>query len=109
MWSNENHKPAPDRFRDVEPVVIIQDQEMTVIWGDTKLNPAGKERVWKAVIFHRSPQAISAVALDADSSSAASMLYTVDLARGFLYLSTHKNSETLGLSHASTYVSKCSG
>jgi hypothetical protein len=108
MWSNENHKPSPDGFRGVEPIVIVSDKEMTVFWGDTKLNPAGVGRKWKAVIFLRSPQAVSAVALDADSSGTASMLYTLDVARGYLYMSTHKTSESLGLSHASTYVSKCS-
>ncbi len=108
MWSNENHKPTPDSFRGVEPIVIVQDKEMTVFWGDTKLNPRGTERVWKAAIFHRSPEAVSAVALDADSSGTASMLYTLDVVRGFLYMSTHKTSESLGRSTASTYVSKCS-
>lgn len=107
MWSNENHKPAPDGFRGIQPMVIVEAKEMTIIWGDTKLNPGAQERVWKAVVFHRSPESVSGVALDAEPGNAATMLYTIDMKRGYLYMSTHKNNETAGLSTASTYVSKC--
>jgi hypothetical protein len=107
MWSNENHKPVPDGFRGIQPVVIVETKEMTIIWGDTKLNPGTQERIWKAVVFHRSPESVSGVALDAEPGNAAAMLYTIDMKRGYLYMSTHKNNEAAGLSTASTYVSKC--
>jgi len=47
---------------------------MTIIWGDTKLNPGAQERVWKAVVFHSSPESVSGVALDAEPGNAAAML-----------------------------------
>ena len=107
MWSNENHKPAPDGFRGIQPLVIVEAKEMTIIWGDTKLNPGAQERAWKTFVFNSSPGSVSGVALDAELGNAAAMLYTIDMKRGYLYMSTHKNNETAGLSTASTYVSKC--
>jgi hypothetical protein len=54
LWSVDGHKVAPDGFIGVLPVVIIDEKEMTIVWGDTK-SAGGAEKVWKAVIFHRSP------------------------------------------------------
>jgi len=107
MWSLENHKVAPDGFTGVQPVVIVDDKEMTIVWGDSKAS-GGAEKVWKAVVFHRSPESISGVALDSGPSGSAAMLYTVDKKRGYLYLSSHKDSKALNASGVSTFVSKCS-
>jgi hypothetical protein len=107
MWSAESHKVAPDGFTGVEPVVIIEDKEMTIVWGDSKTS-GGAEKVWKAVVFHRSPESISGVALDSGPTGSAAMLYTVDVKRGYLYLSSHKDSKLLNASGVSTFVSKCS-
>ena len=109
MWSNQGHRPAQDGFTGVEPVVIVEGNEMTVVWGDTRAKGgSGSERAWKARIVNRSPEAISAVALDVSPIGVASMLYTMDMKRGYLYMSTHKKSETVGVSTVSSYVSKCS-
>ena len=54
MWSNEAHKPAPDGFAGVEPVVTIDRKEMTVAWGDTKLG-VGAEKIWKLLWFMLHP------------------------------------------------------
>ena len=108
MWSNENHRPTADGFKGVQPLVVIEGKDMTVTWGGTKLNPGSREKVWKAAVFHRSSESVSGVALDSEPGvGAAAMLYTVDTKRGYLYMSTHKNSEVIGISTASTYVSKC--
>lgn len=107
MWSNEGHKVAPDGFTGVQPVVIVEENEMTIVWGDSK-TAGGSEKVWKAVVFHRSPESISGVALDAGPAGSATMLYTVDVKRGYLYLSSHKDSKLLNASGVSTFVSKCS-
>ena len=107
MWSNEDHKVTPDRFTGVQPVVIVDDKEMTIVWGDAK-SAGGSDKVWKAVVFHRSPEAISGVALDTGSMGSTAMLYTVDVKRGYLYLSSHKNITLLNASEVSTFVSKCS-
>jgi hypothetical protein len=107
MWSNENHKPAPDGFRGVQPRVTVDGKEMTISWGDTKLNPGAQEKVWKTSVFYSSPESVSGVALDAEPGNTAATLYTIDMKRGYLYMSTHKNNETSGISTASTYVSKC--
>lgn len=110
MWSLEGHKVAPDGFTGVQPVVIVDDdddKEMTIVWGDSKL-AGGAEKVWKAVVFHRSPESISGVALDSGPTASAAMLYTVDVKRGYLYLSSHKDSEPLNASGVSSFVSKCS-
>lgn len=107
MWSNEGHKVASDGFTGVRPVVIVEEKEMTIVWGDSK-TAGGSEKVWKAVVFHRSPESISGIALDAGPTGSATMLYTVDVKRGYLYLSSHKDSKLLNASAVSTFVSKCS-
>lgn len=107
MWSSENHKVVPDGYTGVQPVVIVEDKEMTIVWGDSK-TAGGAEKVWKAVVIHRSPESVSGVALDSGPAGAAVMLYTVDLKRGYLYLSSHKDSKHLDASGVSTFVSKCS-
>ena len=35
MWSIESHKATPDGFTGVQPVVIIEENEMTIVWGDS--------------------------------------------------------------------------
>ena len=107
MWSNENHKADPDGFTGVQPVVIVDDKEMTIVWGDSK-TAGGSEKVWKAVIFHRSLESISGAVIDAGPTGSAAMLYTIDVKRGYLYLSSHKDSKLLNASSVSTFVSKCS-
>ena len=107
MWSNEGHKAVPDGFTGVQPVVIVDEKEMTIVWGDSK-TAGGSEKVWKAVIFHRSLESISGAALDAGPTGSAAMLYTIDLKRRYLYLSSHKDSKLLNASGVSTFVSKCS-
>ena len=107
MWSNEGHKAEPDGFRGVQPVVIVDEKEMTIVWGDAK-SAGGSEKVWKAAVFHRSPESISGAALDAGPTGSAAMLYTIDVKRGYLYLSSHKDSKLLNASSVSTFVSKCS-
>lgn len=107
MWSVENHKVTPDKFTGVQPVVIVDDKEMTIVWGDSK-TAGGYEKVWKAVVVHRSPESISGVALDAGPTGSAIMLYTVDIKRGYLYMSSHKDSKLLNASGVSTFVTKCS-
>lgn len=106
MSSNEGHKVTPDGFTGVRPVVIVEDKEMTIVWGDSK-SAGGAERVWKAVVFHRSPESVSGAALDEGPAGSAIMLYTVDIKRGYLYLSSHKDIKLLNASTASTFVSKC--
>ncbi len=107
MWSIDEHKVSPDGFRGVQPVVIVEDETMTIIWGDSKA-AGGQEKVWKAVVFHRSPESISGIVLDTGPAGSASMLYTVDVKRGYLYLSSHKNNRILNGSGVSSFVSKCS-
>ena len=107
MWSLEDHKVAADGFTGVQPLVIIEGTEMTVVLGDIKQNPGAAEKVWKAVVFLRTEDAVSAVAVDSGPRGSASMLYTIDIKRRYLYLSTHKNSLPLNASGASTFVSKC--
>lgn len=107
MYSIKNHKVTPGSFIDVKPVVVIEEKEMTVVWGDSK-SAGGTEKVWKAVIFHRSPESISAAAIDSGPAGSATMLYTIDLKRGYLYLSSHKENKILNSSGVITYVSKCS-
>lgn len=107
MWSNEGHKAAPDGFTGVQPVVIVEEKEMTIVWGDSK-TAGGSEKVWKAVVIHRSAESISGAALDAGPTGSATMLYTVDVKRGYLYMSSHKDSKLLNASAVSTFVSKCS-
>ncbi len=106
MWSHQKHKADPDSFPGVKPVVIVEGDEMRIVWGDSKI-AGGAEKVWKTIVFHRSAESVSGVALDASSTDSAAMLYTVDLKRGYLYLSSHKYSQELNLSWVSTFVSKC--
>lgn len=109
MWSQEGHKIAPDGFKGVSPVVIIDGKEMTIVWGDSK-SAGGAEKVWKAIIFHQSPQMVSGVSIDADDSTgnSAAMMYSVDKVRGYLYLSSHRNVTLFNGSSAQSFVSKCS-
>jgi hypothetical protein len=107
MWSIEGHKVVPDGFTGVQPVVIVEEKEMTIVWGDSKA-AGGSEKVWKAVLFHRSPESISGAAVDSGTAGSATMLYTIDVKRGYLYLSSHKDNKALNASGVSTFVSKCS-
>ena len=106
LWSVENHKPGADGFTGVKPVVIVGDKEMTIIWGDAK-SAGGAEKVWKATIINRAPWSISAVAVDIGDAGSVVMLFTMNLKRRFIYMSTHKESATLNASGASTFVSTC--
>lgn len=106
LWSNEAHKISPDGFTGVEPVVIVEEKKMTIVWGDSK-TAGGSEKVWKAAVFHHSSETVSGIALDEGPSGSASMLFTVDIKRGFLYMSSHKEHKLLNTSAVSTYVSKC--
>ena len=106
MYSTEQHKPTPDGFVGVLPVVIVEDKEMRIVWGDSK-SAGGAEKVWKAIVFHRSPEAISALAMDAGEAASAVMLYTVDVKRGYLYFSSHKENPLFNGSSAQSFVSKC--
>ena len=106
MWSKEGHKVSPDGYTGIKPVVIVDDNEMTISWGDTKLS-GGAEKVWKAIIYHRSPETVSGVALDDGVAGSAAMLYTIDIKRGYLYLSSHKESTMLNESGAATFISRC--
>ena len=107
MWSMEGHRPGPDGFKGVKPVVIIAEKEMTIVWGDTK-SAGGSEKAWKAIIINRNPRSVSAVALDVGDAGSATMLYTIDLKRRFLYMSMHKEGELLSASGTSAFVSACS-
>jgi len=104
MWSMESHKPSPDGYKGVKPVVIIEDKQMTIVWGDSQ-SAGGTEKAWKAVIINRNANSISAVSLDSGDLGSAVMLYTIDIKRGFLYMSTHKENELFNGSGASTFVS----
>jgi hypothetical protein len=46
---------------------------MTVVWGDNKLNTPGAEKVWKALVFHRTREMISAVTVDQGPAGSTSM------------------------------------
>ena len=107
IWSNEGHKITPDGFAGVNPIVITDQKEMTIIWGDSKSVAGGEEKVWKAIIINRSPESISGIALDEGVGGSATILYTIDIKRGFLYMSSHKHNEILNHSIANTFVSKC--
>jgi len=96
----------PDGFTGVKPVVIIDKDVMTVVWGDAK-SAGGAEKVWKAAVIHSSPDFISAVALDTGPAGAAVMLYTIDIRRRFLYLSSHKHNLLMNGSAATSFVSEC--
>lgn len=107
MWSMEKHKPEPDGFKNVNPVIVIEKETMTIVWGDSKA-AGGAEKSWKAVIIHRDKNMVTGVSIDADDgASSAAMLYSVDLKRGFLYMSTHKNSVLFNGSSAASFVGKC--
>lgn len=106
MWSSEGHKATPDSFVGVKPVVILDGDKMVIVWGDSK-SAGGGAKTWEPIVFHRSPESVSAIALDADGGNSASMLYTVDIVRGYLYLSTHKESSLFNSSSAASFVAKC--
>ena len=77
MWSMEGHKPGPDGYKGVKPVVIIDEKQMTIVWGDAK-SAGGAEKAWKDVVINRNPRSVTAVALDAGEAGSAAMLYTMD-------------------------------
>ena len=106
MSSAEGHNPGPDGFKGVKPIAIIGEKEMTIVWRDSK-NAGGAEKAWKAVIINRSATSVSAVALDTGQAGSAAMLYTMDLKRGFLYMSAHKEGTWLNASNVSAFVSTC--
>ena len=105
MWSTKEHKPTADGFTGVNPVVIIDGDEMTVVWGDAQ-SAGGTEKAWKAVVFHRSPEVVSAVASVVGPNGSAAMLFTVDVMRRLLYYSSHRENKSLA-STASSFVSRC--
>lgn len=103
LYSQYKHKPEPDRFTGVKPVVIIEKDEMTIVWGDSK-SAGGEEKAWKAAIFNRTENTVSAIGVDIVTSGSAVMLYTIDTKRGFLYMSSHKENSLLNGSSAQTFV-----
>lgn len=105
--SNEDFKPGPDGYRGVKPVVLIEGDLMTVLWGDTKQFQGGKEKAWKAVVFHRDNETVSAIASDDSPHGMASILYTMDLKRRVLFMSHHKTFTQFNVSLASSFVAKC--
>ena len=106
MWSSEGHKPVPDSFKGVKPVVIVDDKEMTIVWGNSK-SSGGAEKVWKAVIINRNQRSISAVSVDTGDVGSAVMLYTLDVKRGFLYMLMQKENNFFDTSSAYAFVSTC--
>lgn len=105
MWSVENHKIVTDKFAGVKPVVIVDDKEMTIVWGDSK-SAGGADKVWKALIFYRSENAASGAVVDDNQAGSASTIYTIDFDRGYLYMSSHKNYVT-SMSGVISFVAKC--
>ena len=103
MFSKEKHKPSPDGFKGVKPVVIIEKDEMTIVWGNSK-SAGGEENAWKAVIVNRTENTVSALGMDTGTFGSAVMLYTIDTKRGFLYMSSHKENSLLNGSSAQTFV-----
>ena len=101
--SSENHKPSPDGFRGVRPIVVIGKTDMTIVWGDAT-SAGGSERSWTATIFHRDSSSVSAVSIDDGTFGSAVMLYTVNTKRGVLYMSTHKESDLMNGSSAASFV-----
>jgi len=106
MVSDDGHKVQPDGFTNVKPVVTIDKNVMTVVWGDAK-SAGGTEKVWKAAVVHRSPESVSAVAQDTGPAGSAVMLYTMNIKRRFLYVSSHKESRLINGSLATAYVAEC--
>lgn len=107
MASDENFKPGPDGYHGVKPVVLIEGDVMTVVWGDSKQFRGGKDRAWKAVVFHRDDETVSAVTSDNSIYGMASILYTMDLKRRVLFMSHHKTFVQFNVSLASSFVAKC--
>lgn len=105
QYSQRKHKPETDRYTGVKPVVIIEKDAMTVVWGDSK-SAGGEEKVWKAVIVNRTENTVSAVGMDIQTFGSAVMLYTIDTKRGFLYMSSHKETTLLNGSSAQSFVAE---
>ncbi len=103
IHSVQNHKPIPDGYRGVKPVVIVGKKEMTIIWGDSA-SAGGTEKVWKASIINRTSTTVSAIVSETVALGSAVMLYTIDTKRGFLYMSAHKESELMKGSSAASFV-----
>jgi hypothetical protein len=106
MWSKEAHKATPDGYTGVTPVVLLEEKEMTIIWGDSK-SAGGKEKAWKAVVIRRGSDSVSAIALDVGSNASTTMLYTMDTKRGFLYMTSHKDNDLLNASGSTSFVATC--
>jgi hypothetical protein len=107
MWSDENHKISSDGYKGVQPVTIIEEREMRIIWGDSKTLTNGQNKVWRAAIVQRTNDSVSAVAVDGEAGSSATMLFTMNFKQGYLYMSSHKSLDLIGTSTASTFYSKC--
>lgn len=106
MWSQEGHKLESDGFKGVNPIITIDEKEMTVIWGNSQ-SAGGQDKAWKAMIFTSDPEVVSALAIDAGETGEAIMLYTMNIKRGFLYLSSHKENKLFGGSAVQSFVAKC--
>jgi hypothetical protein len=105
MASPEGYKPEADGFKNVFPLVIIEAETMTIVWGDSE-KAGGTQRIWKAHIINRNENAVSAVALDKGDKSSTPMLYSMDIKLGNLYMSAHKLNVFYG-SAVQSFVSKC--
>src|SRR5258708_7001323 len=74
----------------------------------------GRYKAWcrrredlETTVVHAASDTTSGIALDADLSGSALMLYTLNKKSGYLYESVHKNNNADGLSIAASYVAKC--
>ena len=104
--SSSDLKPSADGFEGVFPVVIIEGDAMTVVWGNSK-SAGGPENAWKPVVFYRDDSTVSAATYDSGPSASSSMLFTIDRKRGIIYLTQHKNLDAFDASAASTVAAVC--
>ncbi len=105
MWSMENHKPSPDGYSGVKPVVTLGNKEMKVVWGDSRKGD-GEDITWRAKIVSRTARSVSAIATEVSDSGSAVMLFSIDLKRGFLYLTIHKETSVMNGSAVNSFVAK---
>lgn len=112
MNSIEKHKVELDGYRNVRPVVVVDSETMIVIWGASETMSAEiRDKLaqsFKATIIYRSSSTIIGAWLDADSTGSALQVYSLDIKRGYLYMSKHSEGTIVDVSGAGMFVTKCS-
>lgn len=105
MQSIDGYQVAdPDGMSGVRPMVSIYDKDISI---SQRTRSGGIEELWRVEVIHRSSESISGAIINPGPSISSAMLVTVDVKRGYLYVSSHKDNKLQNIMYIVSLVAKC--